>query len=74
MGANPTLFLFTLEEKKGDSRAAPKGAGKTPCPRGEKVTVRLEGCGQRELALPKGATKGVGTPLRGGGDASSVPI
>lgn len=36
--------------------------------------MRLEGCGQRELALPKGATKGVGTPLRGGGDASSVPI
>lgn len=34
----------------------------------------FEGCRRWELALPKGATKGAGTPLGCGGDASSVPL
>lgn len=74
VGANPTLFLFIREEKKGDSRAAPQGAGKTPFSLEEKVAMTLEGCGRRELALPKGATKGVDTPLGDGWDALFVPI
>lgn len=76
-GANPTLFLFIREEKKDDSRAAPKGpkgAGKTPFSLGEKVAMTLEGCGRRELALPAGATKGVDIPLEDGRDAPFVPI
>lgn len=73
LGANPTLFLFILEEKKGDNREAPKGAGKTPFPRGERVTMPSEGCGRRELALPKGATKGVGSPLGAAGALLPCP-
>lgn len=70
LGANSTLSLFIREEKKDDSRAAPQGAGKTPFSLEAKVTMTLEGCGRRELALPKGATKGVDTSLGDGWDAS----
>lgn len=70
-GQTPPFPSLFWRKRKGNSRAAPKEEGKTPR---FPLTMTLEGCGRREPALPKGATKGVGTPLRGGRGASFVPI